>query len=316
MKILITSIGSTTAISVIKGLMFSNLKYEIFGTDTNDFTECAGKSFVNHFFQISSVKNDEEYENSILQIIKKYKIDCVIPIHDLEIAYHSKLKHKYPELTFWAVNTEDIINICNNKLIASLKAKELGLNVPLIYTNRTPSQYPVIAKPIDGISSRGIRIIDMQEEWDTFVLNHDLSNYIIQDFINGQEYTVDCYSSYNGGFYGCMSRKRLETKSGISTKGITVHNERLQKLCSHFLNAIAYQGACNMQFIEANDTYYFIEINPRFSGAGVLSYKANFNSVYFTALEAAGQILPIIENTNFKYNLKMVRYWEETFYEI
>jgi len=70
-----------------------------------------------------------------------------------------------------------------------------------------------------------------------------------------------------------------------------------------------------MQFIESKGIYYFIEINPRFAGAGILSYKANFNSPYYTILEACGHALPTIEDSNFIFDLKMVRFWEETFYE-
>lgn len=316
MKILITSLGSNTAISVIKGLTIAKCKYELFGTDTNAYEDCAGASFVDHFFQIAPVTDEVNYEKSILNIIDEYKIDCVIPIHDLEVDCHSILKQKYPELTFWSVNEQSIIKLCNNKFVASIKAKELGINVPQIYTGKTLDKFPVIAKPIGGVSSIGIRIINIQEEWDVFVANHDLSKFIVQDFIIGQEYTVDCFSSYDGIFYGCMPRKRLETKSGISTKGVTVKNEKLQGLCCQFLNAIAYRGACNMQFIESEGTYYFIEINPRFAGAGILSYKANFNSPYFTILEAQNLTLPLIEKLKLNYNMKMVRFWEETFYEI
>lgn len=315
MKILITSLGSNTAISVIKGLALTNCKYELFGTDTNILTECAGASFVNHFFQISSVNDKEKYEKELLKIIVEYAIDCVIPIHDLEVEFHSVLKEKYLELTFWAVNNQEIIKLCNNKKFASIKAKQVGINVPCIYSHIMPDKFPVIAKPLEGVSSIGIRVINTKEEWNIFISDNNPEQFIVQDFILGSEYTIDCYSSYKGVFYGCMPRKRIETKSGISTKGITVKNEILAGLCCKFLNAVSYQGACNLQFIESNEVYYFIEINPRFAGAGILSYKSNFNSPYYTMLEASGQTLPSIEATEFKYNMKMVRFWEETFYE-
>jgi len=317
MRVLITSIGSNTAISFIKALRLVEENFEIYGIDNNEQSECAGFSFVDHFFKIPLVYNKVDYEKQLINIIEHNKIDCVVPIHDLEIEFHAELSRKYKDLVFWAVNSTEIIHLCNDKIQATSMAKNLGLKVPKVYSKSDlPEKFPVIAKPKNGVSSRGIMKISSTNELDQFSGTYKFEDYIVQDFIEGLEYTIDCYSTYEGVFFGGIPRKRIETKAGISTKGVTVRNERLIELCKHFLNTMKFKGACNMQFMKCGDEYYFIEINPRFAGGGILGYRAGLNAPYFTLLEASGAELPSINSLDLKYNMKMVRYWEEDFYEV
>lgn len=309
MKILITSVGTNTAISVIKGLKLANLPdIEVFGVDINPEKYCPGTAWVNNYIQ-APYANSEEYENWILQVIERYKIDCVIPIHDFEIDAVSKIAQKYPEATFWSVNTPKVIASCNNKNEANTFVAKLGIAVPAWSMNFSDINFPVISKPINGVSSQGLCVFKNKNE-----INVCNENIIYQEFIEGGvEYTVDCFSLFDGNFYNGLARERLVTKAGISTKGITVDLPELVEMCKLILNSISYVGASNIQFIKKDNKYYFIEINPRFSGAGILSYKAGLNSPLYTLLCAKGQKLESVDGTHIKYGLIMTRYWEEVF---
>ncbi|MFL9482446.1 ATP-grasp domain-containing protein [Chitinophagaceae bacterium LWZ2-11] len=313
MNILITSIGSNTAISVVKAIRGLPQPIKIIGTDTNTISECAGAHFVDLFYQISYASDKELFEKEIITIIKKESIDCVIPIHDKEIEIISIMSEKWPSLTFWAVNNENVIKICNNKRVANNLFLNNGINVPNVYDLMEEiDSFPVIIKPIAGVSSKGIKIIKNKEELTPIDKTQDL---LIQQYITGTEYTVDCFSNYDGVFYGGLARERLETKEGMSTKGVTRKIDSLIEYSKKIHEILNYKGASNIQFIISENKVYFIEINPRFSGAGILSYKANFNSPYFTILQALKKELPTFSDLHIKYDLKMVRYWEEHFYE-
>ena len=138
----------------------------------------------------------------------------------------------------------------------------------------------------------------------------------MKKLVTGDEYTVDCYTAYNEDYFNCCIRKRIETKEGISTKGQTIDFPLLEKLSAQIHNHLQFKGASNIQFIVENDIPYFIEINPRFSGAGILSYHANLNSPLFTVLEAVqSPLFNDLKIVPVKNGVFMTRYWNENFYE-
>ena len=133
--------------------------------------------------------------------------------------------------------------------------------------------------------------------------------------IRGVEYTVDCYTAYTENYFNCCVRKRIEIKEGISTKGQIVEYEMLEKVSANIHQLLNYKGASNIQFIVENEVPYFIEINPRFSGGGILSYYAHLNSPLFTALEAVGSpLFNEYKNITVQKGIFMTRYWNENFY--
>ena len=318
MRILITSVGSNTSISIIKAIRKNEKKIIIIGTDINEKKLCAGAHLTDNFIKSPSVHLKEDYLQFMLNTIKDNNVDCVIPIHDLEIEAISEIKKIYLDITFWAVNSPEIIKLCNNKLKSAKHAEKLNIKIPKIFnsSNIKDVKLPLIVKPINGVSSRGIIIIKTKKELESITTHFKNSDFIIQEFIKGDEYTVDCYSSYEKkSFYGGVVRIRIETKAGISTKGKIVKNELLLKHCERFLNELNYVGSSNIQFIVKDNIPYFIEINPRFSGGGILSYNGNFNSPLYTLIEAAKDTLPKFNYDDINFGLTMCRYWEEVFYE-
>uniref|UniRef100_UPI0040497082 ATP-grasp domain-containing protein n=1 Tax=Flavobacterium sp. TaxID=239 RepID=UPI0040497082 len=321
MNVFITSIGSNTSIAVIKALKKQvNIDVRIIGGDLNDRIFCAGAAHVDVFVQTPSVFQKHEYETALFDIIETYSIDCVIAIHDYEISLISEFKAKYPSHTFWAVNDMSIIDICNDKLKTNTFANSLGINVPQFkpFADSVPEDIKeklLIAKPINGVSSSGIYTISNVNDFYYVRSRVVIDNYFIQEMVKGTEYTVDCYSGSDSKFYGGVVRERVETKSGISVKGRIVDKKELIDYSAKMLNSLGYIGASNVQFISNEYGDYFIELNPRFSGAGILSYIGGFNSPLYTLQEAAGTILPPFETSQVKLGLTMTRFWDEIFYD-
>lgn len=310
-NVLVTSLGSNTAIGVIKALRYHK-EISITGTDVFSAKQCAGSPLADYFFQVPMAVADD-YESRLIEIIKEKQIHCVIPIHDIEVQKIADISIKFPHLTFWAVNKPDIISVCNNKKKINNFLSDLQIHVPAMFNSVDSISYPVIYKPNEGVSSKGIQVINSPEESNR---QFDLVNGYLQKLIKGEEYTVDCYTAYNSDYFNCCVRKRIETKEGISTKGETVDFPLLEELSAKIHQSLHYKGASNIQFIVENGTAYFIEINPRFSGAGILSYHAGLNSPLFTAFESVRS--PLFDTAKYmpvKKGVFMTRYWNENFYE-
>jgi carbamoyl-phosphate synthase large subunit len=310
-NVLVTSLGSNTAIGVIKALRYYP-GISITGTDTFPPYLSAGSSFADHFYQVPPAVADD-YEMELIRIIKEQQVQCVIPIHDVEVLKIAALAEKYPELCFWAVNKPELIALCNNKKRINTFLGSRQIKVPEMFGSIAEISYPAIYKPNEGVSSKGIRQIISASDTNQQV---DLEKGFLQKMVKGEEYTVDCYTSYDVDYFKCCVRKRIETKEGISTKGETVYFSLLEEKAAAIHLMLGYKGASNIQFIVEDGEPYFIEINPRFSGGGILSYHAGFNSPLITVLESVKS--PELENfkgQHVKKGVFMTRYWCENFYE-
>lgn len=319
LRVLVGSVGSSTAIGVVQALRDSKIPVTIIGTDTNPRVRCAGACMVDSFHQVPPAEDRNNFSGALLEVLERENIQCAIPIHDAEIVVFTELAIRYPKATFWAVNSPAVVQVCNDKREANNLCRNLGIKVPrqLEPENLSVDLLPVIVKPITGVGSRGIAVLRSTDDLNAFFSSTIRSDIIIQDLIeDGTEYTVDCYCKYNSGsFVGGVVRERVETKAGVSTKGVVVDDAQLLEHSRRILEELEYKGASNLQFIRTPDTVYFIEINPRFSGAGCLSYRAGLDSPVFTILEAMGRDIPAPQSVVISYGVSMARYWSEMFYD-
>ncbi|MBK9530789.1 MAG: hypothetical protein IPO42_03130 [Chitinophagaceae bacterium] len=79
-NVLVTSLGSNTAIGVIKALRYHK-DIAVTGTDSFPAHLSAGSTFADHFYQVP-LAVDNDYEDQLLRIITERQVQCVIPIHD------------------------------------------------------------------------------------------------------------------------------------------------------------------------------------------------------------------------------------------
>jgi carbamoyl-phosphate synthase large subunit len=99
--------------------------------------------------------------------------------------------------------------------------------------------------------------------------NKDL---IFQPFIAGSIYTVDVLRDCSGKCV-CIPRKELLRNSiGL---GISIRIEKcfeIVEICTSIMNHLHIYGIANIEFIRHDEQFYFLEINPRFSGGVVLVF--------------------------------------------
>lgn len=313
LTVLVTGLGSSNAISVIKGLRQQDrFKIRIVGIDTNVKNRCAGAFFSDVFYNVP-LAQDSRYLSEVLDICKKEKIDVIIPIIDEELLPLASNAEKFTRIGVkLMLSSASTIELCANKLKTYNFFKDNAIPTPETWTcPEDEISPPVIFKPVAGRGSRQIHIA-----WDEFDLTYGLSRYkghIIQRFVEGQEITVDVFSDYSGQPLAIVPRERLQTKAGVCYKGITIRNQIVEKICIDICRKMKIVGACNIQCIIGTDgTPYFIEVNPRFSSALPLTAAAGINLPLLTLRLARGEkISPLIGRQ--KEGVVMLRYWEEVF---
>ena len=138
---------------------------------------------------------------------------------------------------------------------------------------REQINFPLLAKPIISSGSKGIQIINNEDELD---LVQKTDNYIIVEYLKGTEYTVDILFDNYSNVFTYNQRKRIKTLGGaavISENDFTCD-------CINEISAIGsafkLKGPANMQFFLTQDrTMVFFDINLRFASGGLpLSVKS------------------------------------------
>jgi carbamoyl-phosphate synthase large subunit len=140
-----------------------------------------------------------------------------------------------------------------------------------------------------------------------------LKRPIIQEYIEGREFTIDLVADGKGNVLAVVPRERLEVKAGIVSKGRTVRDEKLSNCARRIAEALGIVGPCNIQCRLRDNVPTFFDINPRFSAGLPLTTAAGVNAPLILLQLALG--LPTKKTYEFRPGIYMARYWEEVYYD-
>lgn len=318
-NVLITSVGSTTSIGIIKFIQKSKANVFVIGTDTHPKEGIAGSAFCAQFYQVPPY-----YENTYLptvkSIVEQHNIQLLIPVHDKEIEVLAQNQAIFQDLNCRVVVSEpSTIQKVNNKYCFARILSEAGMLTPTTFkvedwiqqTNHQPHERWVL-KPLNGVSSRGITM-GRTDEIRTKAQSVDKNEYVVQQFIEGTEYTVDVFVKRQKS-YCIVPRLREEVRNGLCYKASTVDNAAFIEPVNRIVSLFDFYGPINIQFIQAHGakTLYCIECNPRFGGTSIISLQAGVNLFDYILDDYCNKEL----KEHPRYHLvQMTRYWEEIFYE-
>jgi len=308
MKILFTSPGRRVELIKIFKSVFPD--YNLYGGDY-DSTSPANY-FLEKIFKLP-YQIDDDYAIKILEICRKEKIDIVIPLIDPELNFFaSKRKYFFDIGTFIMISSPQVIDICMNKWKTYQFFKKNNILCPKTWLgsnfNRGEFKKPIIIKPCKGSASKNIFICKTFNELLRFeeLFNDD---YIVQEFIDGYEVTVDVFATENGECVEAVQRRRLKVRGGEVERGVTQKDSNIFNIVKKVVRYLKPSGVINIQFIIdiKNNSYYITEINPRFGGGYPLAHTAGVNfPLLLYKLAKGDKIMPNLGN--YKDKLYMLRY--------
>lgn len=251
--------------------------------------------------------NDRKIIKNLLNVISELNINIVLPFVDPAIIIAARLK-KENKNVFVPVSNESICKVFFDKKKAKDWFVKNGFPVP-----ENMKKLPLIAKPCKGSASKGVVIIRNDRELEYFINNFNQEDYLIQRFLEGEEYSVDCYVSSEREILSVVPRKRVEVTAGEVTKSVTVKDYKIIEMTKKILSRDKFIGPVNIQFIKENKTgrLFVIEVNPRFGGGVIVSIEAGADIPSMILRDFLG-----ISNRptyNWKENLLMIRTHREFF---
>lgn len=318
LNILFTSSGRR--VSLIKKFRNLYTEYLVEGKIvTADYKKTAPTAFLSDLhIQVPRV-SDEHYLDSLLQICREQKIDVLIPLIDTELLLLASNKEKFAEIGVQIpISSPELIQISNDKRETYRFFVEKGIPTPKVYTDDeiTNMQYelPLIIKPLDGSASSGVTKIRNEKE--LYFFKDYISNAMIQEYVFGEEYTVDVMVDFKGNIKTVVPRLRIETRAGEVSKGVTKKDAHIIEAAIKVIQALPNPVGCiTLQcFKKLNGEIVFIEINPRFGGGIPLSIEAGANFPMWTISICLGELFTALD-LSWKEDMTMLRYDEAIFTE-
>jgi carbamoyl-phosphate synthase large subunit len=319
LNILFTSSGRR--VSLIRKFKDALLEETVKGKIvTTDLKNTAPTSLVGDKHFLVSRVDQPNYIYELIEICREEEIDLLIPLIDSELMVLAKNKHLFEEVGVKVlISSEELIEISCDKVKSYEFFISKNIPTPKVYNNSEIEsgfyQFPLLIKPLDGSASKGVTVIRNEKELEFF--KHYIPNAMIQEFISGDEYTVDVIVDFEGKIKTIVPRLRIETRAGEVSKGKTVRDFDVIKAVEDLVKVLpGPQGCITIQcFKQGDGQIKFIEINPRFGGGVPLTIQAGANIPSWIIKMCKGEEINIKEE-NWRENIMMLRYDEAIFMEI
>ena len=235
--------------------------------------------FADKYYTIPRI-GTEGYLDSIMEICRKEEVGLVVPTIDTELLLLAEKKDFLEEATgaIILISAPEVVKICRNKRESQRFFEENGFLVPRCIEDiyEEGLTFPVFIKPLDGSSSMNAFKVRNREELEFFY--HYIDKPIVQEYMEGEEFTVDVFLDFEGKIITIVPRKRLAVRSGEIAKGLIVKDREIMEDVTRLMEVLKPVGHITVQCMKTKRGIEYIEINPRFGGGAPMSIMAGADS--------------------------------------
>ncbi len=265
---LLTAVGSAASPAVLTQL--KTLGFRVVGCDIypREWNQCSMQ--VDAFFQAVPVYDADAYLQMLTEVVQREQVTHLIPLTDVEVDVLCSQKARFAQLGCTVCTPDEAVTrLCRDKQRMADTLGALGVCKPI--PTRDPygwepeaCDFPLMLKPLHGRSSQGQAVVRSRESF--FAALSQRKDYIAQPFLQGDVYTVDVACDRHGNTQALARRELLRTVNGLGTTVEVLPSHPLEQVCAQIAQAAGIVGAVNIEFIGNDDGYWFLEVNPRFSG--------------------------------------------------
>lgn len=207
-----TAVGGMMAVGFIKELKKNGIR--VVGTDCDPLS--VGFYFCDKSYVVPNGQ-DPNFVREIIKIAKEEKANAIISGPEEELVCLSKNKKEIENAgSLLLVPDYGVVKICADKKITNQFFEKIGIQIPEIFENIDSAIFPCIIKPRFGRGSSGVFKAADKTELEFYLKK--VENPVIQQFIAGEEYTIDIFADLEGEPLSIVPRLRVKIDSGISVK--------------------------------------------------------------------------------------------------
>ncbi|MBT8428046.1 MAG: ATP-grasp domain-containing protein, partial [Erythrobacter sp.] len=254
---------------------------------------------------------DDSYVEHLLTYCENHGVRLLVPTIDPELYPLSLAKDRFAAVgTMVHVSSPETIEIVRDKAMTAARLAEVGVSVPKTATaeevRADPDswRWPSFIKPSGGSASRGIGEIDSPDD----LLPRYDEPMILQDLLDGEEYTVNIYVDAEGRLASVIPHIRLSVRAGEVEKGRTAKCPDIEKIAASIVEALpGLRGVSCFQLIDdARLGMRVFEINARFGGGYPLADHAGARFAESVLALASGR--PECASDDWQDGATMLRY--------
>lgn len=300
-NVLIFPSGAENSINIFDSLKY-NIHFELYGaTIKNDHSSYI---FDNNHLSVGdySIKSSNFIKN-FNYLLEKFKIEFIIPTHDEIVTFLTKNATKINATIVASPYETCEIAFSKIKTFEKLKGKNY---LPKIYRINDKISYPVFIKPDIGSGGKGTYLINSENE---LKLHCNNNNYLISEYLPGEEFTVDCFTNSNRTLLFCGARSRERITSGVSFHSATIpYDKEIEKIAQDLNNVFEFRGLWFFQLKKSKTgEYKLMEICTRAAGTMALYRQLGVNFAALSLFDFMGYDVSILINHNY---IELDRYYK------
>ncbi len=258
--------------------------------------------------------DDPSFVTDLLEAATSHAVDLVIPTVDVELFPVSQAAASFAEhgIRVLVESPSTLLRCLDKYELMQRCAGAVRVPRTLLWGPDTTEDdlaglgVPLIAKPRRGAGGRGFAVHDTP---DVALLPPCDETYILQEYLPGEEFSIDVLARPDGHVVVAVPRRRDKVDSGIAIAGRTIADDDLVAFGKAVAEAIGATGVVNVQARRATDgTPALLEVNARFPGTMSLTRAAGIDMPRLAVKAALGGVLP--ENLDFA-EVAIVRHWAD-----
>lgn len=238
------------------------------------------------------IVQDDAFIPAMLAIAERERVHLIIPTIDTELSKLADARDSFADLgARVVVSAPDVVALAGDKYRTATFLQQADIPAPHTFlpgevTTEAPA-FPRVIKPRRGSGSVGIRVAADPSEFASLVPG---AEDIVQEWIDGSEYTINFYVTAEGELGAIVPHLRIETRSGEVSKGRTERHEVFRDIAQRIVAKLPGMAGphCFQARWPDGGPPKVLEINARFCGGYPLARAAGAPFSRWLLEEAAG----------------------------
>ena len=302
-RILITGVGGgSVGYQILDALLLLGERHQVVVADADSFS--FGLYLVPER-EIVPFASAPEYGDVILDVVRRRRIDALLPGTEAEIRVLAPMREKLAEIGCLLVaSSVESIALCNDKARLYEWLTENGFGVPRSARVEgwkvlvAAVGFPIVGKPANASSgSRDVAILADETEVKRYIalFQGSATQIVFQEYAGDatSEYTVGVVVSHTGrvidsfvlhrvlsgmslGASRVIDGRRYTLSTGYS-QGYVEDHAKIRVFCEDLAVRLGLRGPVNIQLRTHGDAIKVFEVHPRFSGTTSIRAEAGFN---------------------------------------
>lgn len=310
-NILILSVSRKTLLTqwIVKAAR--KMHVGVIGTDLNH--DAPALSLVDKTISLPRL-NDPSYIGELLSQIKAHNIKLIIPTRDEELLFFPDyVKTLQSSECSVLCNSPDVTKkMIDKSAFTSFCIEELGFSNLLVVNapeEAKTDDFPLFFRGVKSGATMKIKINNQEELNAAFLL---YPHGVASTYLEGDEISVDCYIARGGKIIYIVPRRRDIILGGESIVTTTIGSSICLEVAEKLILKSGIKGPAVLQGKMQENNFIPFEINLRFGGASVLSFKAAYSGPELALKEYfAGEELT--ESFPYKKQLRLHKAFKEEY---